>query len=204
VNLWQSIGEALTQNELMTINQNEQEIIYEFEKYTGLAQQEYDDQTAPGKDTDICQAWLENRCERGDLCQYRHSRSKSLIVCKHWLRGLCKKGIECEFVHRFELDKMPECFFFSRYGECTNDECMYRHVVADSRRMECPFYARGFCKHGPRCRYKHVQKVACANYLGGFCPKGPACRFGHAKFEIDLQQVLHEAERFGDRSVSWR
>lgn len=38
-------------------------------------------------------------------------------MCKHWLRGLCKKGDDCEFLHEFDMTKMPECFFYSKYGE---------------------------------------------------------------------------------------
>ena len=79
---------------------------------------------------------------------------------------------------------MPECFFFSKYGECSNQECPYRHVDPEKKRNECPYYARGFCRHGPKCRHRHVKKVACPNYLAGFCKEGPDCVFGHARFEI--------------------
>ena len=39
----------------------------------------------------------------------------------------------------------------------------------------CPTlrYARGFCKHGPKCRKKHARKELCGTYIAGFCPKGP-------------------------------
>lgn len=69
-------------------------------------------------------------------------------------------------------------------GECSNAECMYRHVDPDKKRNECPYYARGFCKHGPKCRLRHVKKEACHDYLAGFCKNGPDCVFGHARFEI--------------------
>jgi hypothetical protein len=39
---------------------------------------------------------------------------------------------------------MPECFFFSKYGECSNQECPYRHVDQEKKKNECPYYARGF------------------------------------------------------------
>jgi len=38
-------------------------------------------------------------------------------VCKHWLRGLCKKGDQCEFLHEYDMTKMPECYFYSKFGE---------------------------------------------------------------------------------------
>lgn len=46
---------------------------------------------------------------------------------------------------------------------------------------ECPFYARGFCKLGPYCNNKHIQKKICPNYAYGFCPKGPECTLTHPK-----------------------
>lgn len=47
------------------------------------------------------------------------------------------------------MKKMPECWFYSKYGECCNgDECMYLHIDPESKQKECPWYARGFCKHG--------------------------------------------------------
>ena len=39
------------------------------------------------------------------------------MVCKHWLRGLCKKGDQCEFLHEYDMTKMPECYFYSKFGE---------------------------------------------------------------------------------------
>ena len=94
--------------------------------------------------------------------------------------------------------------FFANYGECNNKECTFLHIRrADKVRLpparpravrahrillpqvaSCPWYDRGLCKHGPRCRYRHTQKKPCVAYLQGFCPDGPACEFGHPKFEL--------------------
>ena len=38
-------------------------------------------------------------------------------MCKHWLRGLCKKGDQCEFLHEYDMSKMPECYFYTRFSE---------------------------------------------------------------------------------------
>lgn len=39
-----------------------------------------------------------------------------MVVCKHWLRGLCKKGDQCKFLHQYDVTRMPECYFFSKFG----------------------------------------------------------------------------------------
>lgn len=98
------------------------------------------------------------------------------VVCKHWLRGLCKKGDDCEFLHEYDMAKMPECYFFSKFGRCENRDCQYLHIDPNSKVKECPWYARGFCKHGPNCKSRHVRKVMCANWLVGFCPAGNKCK----------------------------
>jgi Zinc finger domain len=70
-----------------------------------------------------------------------------LQVCKHWLRGLCKKGDACEFLHEYNLRRMPECWWYAKYGFCSSgDECLYAHPK--ERKIECPDYKRGFCKLG--------------------------------------------------------
>jgi cleavage and polyadenylation specificity factor subunit 4 len=43
---------------------------------------------------------------------------------------------------------MPECWFFAKYGECSNPECIYLHIDPASKIKECAWYSRGFCKHG--------------------------------------------------------
>eukprot|EP01125_Pyxidicula_operculata_P014895 TRINITY_DN5012_c1_g3_i2.p1 TRINITY_DN5012_c1_g3~~TRINITY_DN5012_c1_g3_i2.p1 ORF type:complete len:185 (+),score=17.51 TRINITY_DN5012_c1_g3_i2:406-960(+) len=83
---------------------------------------------------------------------------------------------------------MPECYFFSKHRECSNPECMYLHINPETKGHECPWYARGFCKHGDKCRHRHVKKVPCDAYMAGFCPEGPNCRFGHAKFELPPEE----------------
>jgi len=138
-------------------------------------------ESAPGE---ICKFFLKGSCVKGASCPFRHNKGERAVVCKHWLRGLCKKGDSCEFLHEYDLSKMPECYFFSKFGECSNPECMYLHINPEDKMKECPWYARGFCKHGPRCRHKHVKKTACSNYLAGFCSEGSLCKFGHPKYEL--------------------
>jgi len=128
-------------------------------------------------------------CLKGTDCPYRHSRGERSVVCKHYLRALCKKGDACEFLHQFDLSKMPECFFYSNFGECNNPECHYLHINPEDKKQECPWYARGFCKHGAKCRLKHVKRVICDRYMAGFCPDGKNCKFGHPKWELPAYGV---------------
>ncbi len=148
---------------------------------------------------------------RGSQCPFRHTRGEKAVVCKHWLRGLCKKGEGCEFLHEYRMDKMPECYFYSKFGklptlagllahflsfashlgsillcghtgltnplqnnnkgECSNPECMYRHISPEEKMKECPWYARGFCKHGKQ----HSQINTCVHQI--FSRKGNSLFF---------------------------
>ncbi|XP_053816704.1 putative cleavage and polyadenylation specificity factor subunit 4-like protein [Vidua chalybeata] len=110
----------------------------------------------------------------------RHGGAKP-AVCKHWLRGLCRRGEGCDFLHDYDATRMPECYFYSKFGECSNKDCPFLHVGATASTVGCPWYDRGFCRHGPLCKYKHTRRVMCANYLVGFCPEGPKCKFVHLK-----------------------
>ncbi|XP_065320232.1 cleavage and polyadenylation specificity factor subunit 4-like isoform X2 [Gordionus sp. m RMFG-2023] len=105
------------------------------------------------------------------------------VVCKHWLRGLCKKGDDCEFLHEYDMTKMPECYFFSKYNACNNKECPFLHIDPESKIKDCQWYDRGFCRHGPNCKNRHIRKVMCQSYLNGFCPEGRECKFMHASFD---------------------
>lgn len=72
----------------------------------------------PQRPGEICKLFLKGTCTKGANCPYRHPRNERAVVCKHWLRGLCKKGDLCEFLHEYDLEKMPECYFFTKYGMC--------------------------------------------------------------------------------------
>lgn len=141
----------------------------------------------PGMDKSgaaVCVFHLKGRCDRGTTCPYRHIKGDRTVVCKHWLRGLCKKGDMCEFLHEYDMTKMPECYFYSKYNSCTNKECPFLHIDPESKIKDCPWYDRGFCRHGPNCRHRHTRRVMCINYLCGFCPDGPNCKFVHPRFDL--------------------
>ncbi|PIA41713.1 hypothetical protein AQUCO_02200263v1 [Aquilegia coerulea] len=76
-------------------------------------------------------------------------------VCRHWLRGLCMKGDACGFLHQYDKSRMPICRFFRLYGECREQDCVYKHTNEDVK--ECNMYKLGFCPNGPDCRYRHAK-----------------------------------------------
>ncbi|NWV06495.1 CPSF4 factor, partial [Ptilonorhynchus violaceus] len=131
----------------------------------------------PGVDSKLeTGVWHFLEGDRGVQGPPRHGGAKP-VVCKHWLRGLCKRGDGCDFLHDYDVTRMPECYFYSRLGECSNKDCPFLHVDVPAGTVGCPWYDRGFCRHGPQCKYKHTRRVMCANYLVGFCPEGPKCKF---------------------------
>lgn len=62
-------------------------------------------------------------------------RSYRQTVCRHWLRGLCMKGEACGFLHQYDKSRMPICRFFRLYGECRQQDCVYKHTTEDIK--EC-------------------------------------------------------------------
>nr|XP_061805242.1 cleavage and polyadenylation specificity factor subunit 4 isoform X3 [Nerophis lumbriciformis] len=143
----------------------------------------------PGMDKSgsaVCEFFMRAACIKGGMCPFRHISGEKTVVCKHWLRGLCKKGDQCEFLHEYDMTKMPECYFYSKFGECSNKECPFLHIDPESKIKDCPWYDRGFCKHGPDCRHRHTRRVICVNYLVGFCPEGKSCKFMHPRFELPM------------------
>ncbi|GAB4829400.1 30-kDa cleavage and polyadenylation specificity factor 30 [Ancistrocladus abbreviatus] len=82
-------------------------------------------------------------------------RSFRQTVCRHWLRSLCMKGDACGFLHQYDKSRMPVCRFYRMYGECREQDCVYKHTQDDIK--ECNMYKLGFCPNGPDCRYKHAK-----------------------------------------------
>ncbi|CAG0900774.1 unnamed protein product [Darwinula stevensoni] len=143
----------------------------------------------PGMDKStsaVCTFYDRGMCNKGQACPFRHLTGDRTVVCKHWLRGLCKKGDQCEFLHEFDMTKMPECYFYSKFNACHNKDCPFLHIDPESKVKDCPWYDRGFCRHGPNCRHRHTRRVMCFNYLAGFCPDGPSCKYKHPRFELPL------------------
>uniref|UniRef100_T1JBL3 Cleavage and polyadenylation specificity factor subunit 4 n=1 Tax=Strigamia maritima TaxID=126957 RepID=T1JBL3_STRMM len=152
----------------------------------------------PGMDKSgaaVCEFYARTTCSKGAACPFRHVKGDRTVVCKHWLRGLCKKGDQCEFLHEYDMTKMPECYFYSRFNACSNKECPFLHIDPESKIKDCPWYDRGFCRHGPNCRHRHTRRVMCYNYICGFCPEGEICKFMHPKFELPTQDPNQQAKK---------
>uniref|UniRef100_A0A8C5G528 Cleavage and polyadenylation specificity factor subunit 4 n=1 Tax=Gouania willdenowi TaxID=441366 RepID=A0A8C5G528_GOUWI len=101
----------------------------------------------PGMDKSgsaVCEYFMRAAC---GMCPFRHISGEKTVVCKHWLRGLCKKGDQCEFLHEYDMTKMPECYFYSKFGP----DCRHRHT----RRVICVNYLVGFCPEGKNCKFMH-------------------------------------------------
>lgn len=69
---------------------------------------------------------------------YPGRRSYRQTVCRHWLRSLCMKGEACGFLHQYDKSRMPICRFFRLYGECREQDCVYKHTNEDIK--ECNMY----------------------------------------------------------------
>lgn len=106
-------------------------------------------------------------------------------VCKYWLENRCKKGENCEYLHENIKEKLPEC---QHGMNCTRQyfDCPYKHTRRIIK--ECVFYYNGYCKEGKNCKSSHKYKEVCLNYLIGFCPDGPNCKFYHLKSLINPMQ----------------
>nr|XP_015294275.2 putative cleavage and polyadenylation specificity factor subunit 4-like protein isoform X2 [Macaca fascicularis] len=133
-----------------------QEVIAGLERFTFAFEEDVEMQKGtgllpfPGMDKSasaVCNFFAKGLCEKGKLCPFRHDRGEKMVVCKHWLRGLCKKGDHCKFLHQYDITRMPECYFYSKFGPL----CKYRHVP----RIMCLNYLVGFCPEGPKCRFSH-------------------------------------------------
>ncbi|NXK54006.1 CPSF4 factor, partial [Chauna torquata] len=132
----------------------------------------------------VCEFFTRGLCTRGEcwegLWMGPISLPKILGASGSWMGP---SSPLCDFLHAYDVTKMPECYFHSKFGECSNKDCPFLHIDATAGTAGCPWYDQGFCRHallcvaGPLCKYKHTRRVMCANYLVGFCPEGPKCKF---------------------------
>lgn len=98
----------------------------------------------------------ERRIEQEYREKERPDFRKRNEVCQKWLRGLCAfPDYMCEGLHIYNPDLFPTCLFYTN-ATCTNPNCPFRHPGEDEEVL-CVEYARGFCKDGVACNFKHRQ-----------------------------------------------
>ena len=124
---------------------------------------------------------------------------KNEEVCTHWLRGLCQfVDHECPNLHIYEPQLFPLCQFHVRgQGNCTNADCIFRHP-GDDRQVLCVDYARGFCKNGLHCDYKH--KKLRAEDLQSLRHHVEEAIQSHKQYKYENQKVLRRRTNTG---VEW-
>lgn len=109
----------------------------------------------------MCNFFAKGLCVKGMLCPLRHEQGEKLVVCKHWLRGLCRKSDCCDFLHQYDVSKMPVCYFHSKFGNCSNKECLFLHLKPVLKLQDCPWYNQGFCKEGKSLRDRDRMPEGC-------------------------------------------
>ncbi|KAM9844011.1 cleavage and polyadenylation specificity factor subunit 4-like [Aulostomus maculatus] len=82
-----------------------------------------------------------------EMCPFRHIMGEKKVVCKHWLRGLCRNADQCEFLHEYDATKMPECSFYSKFGECNNKRCPFLHTDPKSKMEQHPWNDQSLGTH---------------------------------------------------------
>ncbi|EPB75262.1 zinc knuckle [Ancylostoma ceylanicum] len=97
-------------------------------------------------------------------------------VCLKHVQGTCTMNLVCPLRH-IVGDKAVVL-------ACSNRECPFRHIDPETKMRDCPWYDRGFCRHGPYCKHRHRRRVICPNYIAGFCPDGKECKFTHPSFAL--------------------
>ncbi|KAL1241506.1 Cleavage and polyadenylation specificity factor subunit [Trichinella spiralis] len=69
------------------------------------------------------------------------------------------------------------------------------HIDPESKLKDCPWYDRGFCRHGPHCKNRHRRRVMCLSFLNGFCPDGPKCLRSHPNFDLPNADISSQRKQ---------
>ncbi|MEJ1284078.1 cleavage and polyadenylation specific factor 4-like [Cricetulus griseus] len=181
----------------------------------------------------VCNFFAKGLCEKGTLCPLRHEKGEKIVVCKHWLRGLCRKGDCCNFLHQYDIDRMPVCYFHSKFAwwcliSSSGVGMIYSigfqtEGLEEGREEE---RKRGNCSNKD-CSFLHVKPAPnaqdCPWYDRGFCKDGPLCKYHHVHQVMCLNyftgfcpkgpkcqfghpkmsQVLHPSNVKGWLQLSW-
>jgi hypothetical protein len=132
--------------------------------------------------------WFEPEVHREFAERRRRARpvAADARVCAHWLRDACWHGDRCDHLHRYDERRLPMCDH--RFTGCYNEQCRNRHEPIAEARPLCPWYARGFCRRGARCRREHRFTRLCPAYALGFCADGPRCPLTHLRWSASVNE----------------
>jgi len=148
----------------------------------------------------ICDKLL-NDCENPS-CPYLHLFLKTCSFFKE--TGVCPNK-NCYFDHTNKKNNIP-CKYQSNY---TNDDCQFDHSIpysyqssssyssssSSSFTRTCKFFNYGYCVHGKKCLFKHVEQKnydpeinfkinICFSDKKGICSYGDNCRYAHGEDEL--------------------
>lgn len=173
----------------------------------------------------MCKFFLNGTCKAGDRCRFSHgatqtdpipisrSRRKSstsstssnhstdsrLKYCKFYEQGHCK-NTACHFAHDPSRTTLQQDYKDSSGSTCDSlspppYELEEEETESDNAKV-CPFYLKGECRYGDRCRNLHIRQTAnkkkydqitlermaktpCKYNRQGVCPFGALCYFSH-------------------------
>ncbi|KAL9537501.1 hypothetical protein MBANPS3_011721 [Mucor bainieri] len=117
------------------------------------------------------------KCPNGARCPFVHDINRRAI-CPRFLQNRCKKSAaECRLSHTPNPHIMPHCVHFQK-GHCTNDPCMYAHVLVSKDAPVCRAFAmEGYCPKGLECVEKHVH--VCPEFAETGKCSNANCRLPH-------------------------
>lgn len=88
-----------------------------------------------------CYFFMTDSCAKGNTCPFRHSeRARNTYeVCPEWsVKHTCSQA-DCGLRHStFHLPVEPRdesCFFERTKGACTRDDCPFKHMKKNGRKM---------------------------------------------------------------------
>lgn len=142
------------------------------------------------------------KCPNGARCPFVHDTNRRAI-CPRFLQNRCKKSaLECRLSHTPNPHIMPHCVHFQK-GHCTNDPCMYAHVLVSKEAPVCKAFAmEGYCPKGLECDEKHVH--VCPEFAETGKCSNANCRLPHVARRTANKQEENSTQAAGVvRLGSW-
>jgi hypothetical protein len=131
-----------------------------------------------------------------------------MVVCRFYQQGRCAKGDTCSFEHPKSVT--PGAPWRNNIATTTSRPSKPSWQSAAEPSI-CPFFRRGTCKFGDRCKQSHDlegaatperpaavytrSNVVCAFFLRNACSKGTSCPFRHDVKSVAVSS--HQNRSFG-------